>query len=280
MLTRSGTLLFAAISIPALRAGCGGGGGDTATTTDDTGGGGEAAAPAMTVDPAEAATISGMVMFEGTPMAGTPIDMSEEPTCAEKNPNATTQEAVVADGHLANVFVYVKAGLSGEFPASTAMVLLDQNGCQYIPHVVGIQAGQDLTIRNSDGLLHNINTQSTANRSFNISQPRSMESTKSFQTQEIMIPVKCDVHGWMASYIGVVDHPYFAVTSADGTFSIPNLPPGDYTVEAWHEVYGVQTIDVTVGAQGTAEISFTFNESMAGAEVPMGEAIILSHAGH
>lgn len=234
----------------------------------------------MTVDPAEAAMISGMVMFEGTPTAATSIDMSDEPTCAEKYGDAgpMTEQALVTDGHLANVFVYVKSGLSGDFSASASPVVLDQNGCRYVPHVVGIMAGQDLTIRNSDGLLHNINTQSSANRSFNVSQPRSMESTKSFKSQEVMIPVKCDVHGWMQSYIGVVDHPFFAVTGSDGSYSFGDLPPGDYVIEAWHEVYGVQTAQVTVGAQENGEASFTFNEGMAGAEVPLGEPLVLTHA--
>jgi len=281
MLTRSGTLLFTAIAVPALLAGCGGGGGDTAAAGGDAdAGGADAGAAATTAAAAGSSTIAGMVMFEGTPTAATSIDMSDEPTCLEKYGDASpmTEEAVVADGHMANVFVYVKEGLSGEFGASSAPVVLDQNGCRYVPHVIGIMAGADLTIQNSDGLLHNINTQSTANRSFNVSQPRSMESTKSFKAQEIMIPVKCDVHGWMTAYIGVVDHPYFAVTGTDGMYSIPNLPAGDYVMEAWHEVYGVQTMQVTVADQETAEASFTFNEGMAGADVPLGEPLILSHA--
>lgn len=281
MLTRSGTLFFTAIAVPALLAGCGGGGGDTAAADGDApAAGADAGAAAMTVDPAEAATISGMVMFDGTPPAATAIDMSDEPTCAEKYTGAgpMTEQVVVSDGHLANVFVYVKEGLSGDFPAPSAAVTLDQDGCRYKPHVVGIMAGQNMVIRNSDGLLHNINTQSSANRSFNISQPRSMESNRSFRAQEVMIPVKCDVHGWMSSYIGVVDHPYFAVTGADGMYSIPNLPPGDYVIEAWHEVYGTQTMQVTVGAQETGDASFTFSEGTAAADVPLAEPLVLAHA--
>lgn len=281
MLTRSGTLLFTAIAVPALLAGCGGGGGDTAAAGDDApAGGGDADAAAMMVDPAEAATISGMVMFEGTPPAATAIDMADEPTCAEQysGDGPMTEEVVVTDGHLANVFVYVKEGLSGDFPVPSTQVVLDQKGCRYEPHVVGIMAGQDLTIRNSDGLLHNINTESSANRSFNISQPRSMESNRSFRSMEIMIPVKCDVHGWMTSYIGVVDHPYFAVTGTDGRYTIPNLPPGEYVIEAWHEVLGTQTFPVTVGAQETGDASFTFTEGVANADVPLAEPLVLAHA--
>jgi hypothetical protein len=281
MVTRSGSTLVTAIAIAGLLVGCGGGGDDTAAAGGDMGDDEGAAGAAMTtVDPAEAATISGMVMFEGTPPATSPIDMSEEPDCAAKytGKGPMTQEVVVADGHLANVFVYVKEGLDGTFAPPATAVTLDQNGCRYHPHVLGIQTDQDLDIVNSDGLLHNINTQSTANRSFNVSQPRSMETTRSFKSEEVMIPVKCDVHGWMHAYIGVLDHPYYAVTGPDGSFTIANLPPGDYVIEAWHEEYGTQTQQVTVAAQETGQASFTYSDDMAGADVPLGEPLILSHA--
>jgi plastocyanin len=148
---------------------------------------------------------------------------------------------------------------------------MDQDGCEYHPHVLGVQTGQQITFRNSDGLLHNINAQAETNRSFNISQPQSMDAPpRTFAQAEIMIPVRCDVHGWMEAYIGVVDHPYFAVTGDDGSFRLENLPPGDYTIEAWHEEYGTQTAQVTVAAQQTGDVSFTFNDTMTGAFVPLG----------
>jgi hypothetical protein len=255
---------------------CGGGegGGEPAAETAAEA---EPAAPA--VDPATAATINGMVTFEGTPAANAVIDMSEEPACADVYTSAPpmTEEVVTADGGLANVFVYVKEGLDGSFGTPAEPVEIDQQGCRYRPHVVGIQTGQPLLIKNSDPLLHNINTQPTTNRGFNISQPQAnMESTREFSRAEVMIPVKCDVHGWMGAYLGVVDHPYFNVSDSGGSFTLASLPPGTYVVEAWHEVYGTVTQEVTVGAAETAEITFAFNADMAkNAQVPLGEPLVL-----
>jgi hypothetical protein len=251
-----------------------GGGGDEADTggevaTD------EEAGPA--VSPDSAATITGVVNFTGTPPAGEPIDMSEEPACAEQHAEgAMKQTAVVTDGRLANVFVYVKDGLGDRtFPTSQQGVTIDQRGCEYHPHVLAIQTGQDLIIKNSDGILHNINTQPTVNQGFNVSQPVAMETTKTFSSAEVMIPVKCDVHGWMEAFIGVQQHPYMAVSAEDGTFRLENLPPGSYTIEAWHELYGTQTQTVTVGVQETGEVTFDYSSEMAGRPVPMGEPIDL-----
>lgn len=258
-----------------LLTGCGGGdgGGEMAE------GEGTGTPAAAAIDPTTVGTITGRIAFEGTPPAGSPIDMSEEPTCAAKHPDgARTEEVVVGqNGGLQNVFVYIKEGLDGgPYPPAQGSPVLDQDGCVYKPHVIGVRAGQSLTIRNSDGLLHNINAKPTANRTFNVSQPTNMETTRSFQLAEVMIPVACDVHGWMQAYIGVVDHPYFAVSSADGTFRIENVPPGTYTVETWHERYGTQTMQVTVAAQETADMQVTYSEQMAAnAIVPLGAPIDL-----
>ena len=264
-------VLFAALTA------CGGGGGEADTggevATD------EEAGPA--VSPDSAATVTGVVNFTGTPPAGEPIDMSEEPTCAEKHTEpALTESVVTGDGTLANVFVYVKEGLgSRSFPTASDPVEIDQDGCQYHPHVLAIQAGQPLVIKNADGILHNINTQPTVNQGFNVSQPVSMETTKTFSSPEVMIPVKCDVHGWMEAFIGVQSHPYMAVTSTDGTFRLENLPPGTYTIEAWHERYGTQTQTVTVGPQESGEVTFEYSADMAGRPVPMAEPIDLHDHG-
>jgi hypothetical protein len=138
-------------------------------------------------------------------------------------------------------------------------VSLDQQGCRYSPHVFGIQTGQTLEILNSDPTLHNIHAMPANNREFNTGQPiQGMKTEQSFENVEVMVPFKCDVHGWMNAYAGVLDHPYFAVTTADGGFELSNVPPGTYTVEAWHETLGTQTQSVTVDASGTAEVSFTF----------------------
>ncbi|MFQ5679694.1 MAG: carboxypeptidase regulatory-like domain-containing protein [Gemmatimonadota bacterium] len=259
--------------------GCGGGEEGGAAGGGEPEAAAEAAAPI--VDPATAATVRGTVSFEGTPPAAQPIDMAEEPSCVEAyGPEGPrTQEVVVNDGRLANVFVYVKEGLSQEFPAPSEAATLDQVACRYHPHVLGVQVGQPLAILNSDDLLHNINAKPAVNRGFNISQPRAgMESTREFRAPEVMIPVQCDVHGWMQAYVGVLPHPYFAVAGADGTFEIPNLPPGEYVIEAWHETYGTQTQNVSVGASETAEVSFTYSADMArGAVVPLGEPLIVRH---
>jgi hypothetical protein len=243
-----------------LVAGCGGG--ESAGAPGGGGGGGEEIA--SPVDPATAGKITGKVMFEGTAPEAELIDMEAEPTCQELYPDgAFTEKVVVNDnGTLQNVFVYVKEGLGDlKFPVPQEGVVLDQQGCRYRPHVFGVQVEQELIIRNSDGFLHNIHPMPTVNRAFNVGQPVKMDTTKSFSKVEVMIPIECDVHDWMSGYAGVLDHPYFAVTGGDGTFSLPNLPPGTYTLEAWHEEYGTQTMSVTVGEKESATADFTFKGS-------------------
>ena len=168
---------------------------------------------------------------------------------------------VVGDGGtLANVFVYVKSGLEGRsFPVPAEPVVLDQQQCWYVPRVVGVRVGQPLQVLNSDPLLHNVRAAAAVNEPFNQGQPvQGMRFSHTFSTEEVMVPFKCDVHAWMAAWVGVVNHPYFAVTGPSGEFSLPNLPAGTYTVEAWHEAAGTQTASVTVSAQGTATLSMTF----------------------
>ncbi len=258
------------------------GGGDAGDGADE--GGADGAAQDAPVDLSNAGSVTGTVSFTGTAPAPEPIDMSEEPECAEKHDGTPAKRSVVVGdgGGLANVFVYVKEGLpAGEWPTPSEAVTLDQDGCEYQPHVLGVQAGQNIEIMNSDGLLHNINTTPSANRGFNISQPTTMTSTRTFAQPEVMIPVRCDVHGWMEAYIGVTEHPYFAVSGDDGTFSIDRLPPGQYVLEAWHEVYGAQTANVTVEANTPASVTFTFDGSTAGMPVPLGAPIVVHHGdGH
>ena len=253
--------------------GCGGG--------DGGGGGGDAGTGMATESPVDAATagnIAGSVVFEGDAPSMDDIDMSSEATCAAKHSSTPmVQEVVVNDnGTLANVFVYVKEGLESlQFP-TPGPVLLDQDGCTYLPHILGVMVGQDITIRNSDGLLHNINASPDINRGFNSSQPVNMETTRSFGAAEVMVPLRCDVHGWMNAYVGVLDHPYHSVSNSNGAFSLSTLPPGDYVIEAWHERYGTQTQNVTVTTGETAEVTFTFSPSMArNALVPLDAPIDL-----
>ncbi len=218
-----------------------------------------ASAPAPSVDMANAGTIAGTALYDGED-TDTVIKMDADPTCAAANSGDVYTETVVAEGgKLANVFVYVKNAPAGG-KASTEPVVLTQKGCTYHPHVFGLQTGQEFTVRNSDSSLHNIHATPSVNEQFNQSQPfEGMEMTKSFSKAEVMVPFKCDVHSWMSAYVGVVDHPYFAVTGADGSFSIDGIPPGTYTVEAWHEKFGTRTSEVTVEPNGAAGVIFDFN---------------------
>jgi plastocyanin len=236
--------------------GCGGGGGEAQP-------GAEQAAPAaFPVDTTTAATITGTVAFTGSRPAPQRIDMSEEPTCAQKHPDGAFVEAVLVNdnGTLRNVFVYVKEGVPADltFPVPSEPVEINQDGCIYQPRVFGIQVGQNLNIRNSDGLLHNIKAVPTTNRPFNISQPTNMVTSRTFAAAEVPVPLECNVHSWMNAFVGVLPHPYFATTGADGGFSIRRLPPGTYTIEAWHERLGTMTQQVTVGANESKAVTFTF----------------------
>jgi plastocyanin len=222
---------------------------------------GPAAEPAPVVnpvDPATAGSITGTIAFEGTPPPARPISMASDPNCGA---GGTTETVVVGSaGGLKNVFVYVKDGLGGlKFPVPSTPVVLDQQGCRYVPHVLGIQAGQPLEVLNSDATLHNVHAVPKTNREFNTGQPiKGMRHTHTFSTVEVMVPFKCDVHNWMSAYVGVLDHPFYAVTGDDGSFQLKGLPPGTYTVEAWHETLGTQTQTVTIGPQETSTLAFTF----------------------
>ena len=229
-------------------------------------GGGEKPAPAPAapvtnpVDPATAGAVAGKVTFMGTPPPSETISMSSDPRCV--NAGAKTETVLVSgDGSLQNVFVYVKDGLGSlKFPVPTTPLVLDQKGCQYRPHVFGVQAGQPIEILNSDATLHNIHAWPQANQEFNMGQAlQGMKDTHTFTTQEIMVPFRCDVHRWMNSFVGVVAHPFFAVTGADGAFSLKGLPPGTYTIEAWHEKFGTKTASVTIGAKESKDVAFTFS---------------------
>ena len=204
--------------------------------------------------------VSGTVKFTGTPPANPKIDMSEEAACAG---SSTTDPVVsVANGNLANVLVYVKSGLAAGAAAAapTAPVVLDQQGCLYHPRTLAVMVKQPLEIRNSDAVLHNIKAVPKKNRGFNVSQPtKGMKTTRTFTAAEMGIPLQCSVHGWMHANLAVLDHPYFAVTGADGSFAISGLPAGTYVVEAWHEKLGAQTMNVTVPATGSASANFTFS---------------------
>lgn len=227
-----------------------GGGGDTET----------AKAPAPAAAPAAGSgSVTGVVNYtNGDP--DTDIKMNADPVCSGLHTTPVQTETIVGDeGKLGNVFVYVKEGLSGSYPAPAESAVLNQEGCTYKPHVSGVMTGQKLVIKNSDDTLHNVHALPQKNAEFNQGQPfKGMVLEKKFTTPEVMVKFKCDVHPWMGAYMGVLDHPFFAVTKADGSFEIKGLPAGDYVLEAWHETLGTQTQSVSIAADSSAGVAFEF----------------------
>lgn len=214
------------------------------------------------VDPATAGSVHGVIRFAGVPPRPQAIDMSEDPACVEAHHTKAFDESIVVSrtGKLANVFLYIKSGLEGKhFAVPQTAVTIDQRGCWFRPRVLGIQVGQTLHVVNSDPVTHNIHPLAQINREWNHSQgPGDPPLTRRFIKPEVMIPVKCNIHSWMHAYVGVVDNPYFAVSSEDGSFEIRNLPPGTYVLEAWQEKLGTQDQTITVQPSGQAVADYTF----------------------
>jgi plastocyanin len=222
------------------------------------------AAPAAP-DPSTVATVTGKVVIDGpVPTASIRIDGDPKCVALAGDSRRPAEYLVTGEGNtLQNVFVYVKEGLPGRlYPVPAAPVVLDQQQCRYVPRVLGVQVGQQLTIRNSDPLLHNVRAEGAVNEPFDVGTPiQGLEVKRTFATREVMVPVKCNVHGWMNAYIGVLEHPFFAVSDQTGRFSIAQLPPGTYTLEAWHERLGTQTQQITVTAKQTVDLVFTYKAS-------------------
>ena len=222
-----------------------------------------AAAPAAAIDEANAATVTGKVVFSGEKPALRTIDMSANPACARAHTSPQkSEEAIVNDnGTLRNTFIWIKSGLPDrQWPTPTTPVTIDQQGCMYKPHVLAVMTNQPIEIRNDDPTNHNIHPLPKINQEWNESQPpKGDPKTKSFPREECSPPiaVKCNVHPWMRAYIAVVSHPFYAVTGEDGTFTIKGLPPGTYTLEAWHEKYGTKDQQITVGAKESKTADFT-----------------------
>jgi plastocyanin len=212
---------------------------------------------------ASAGNLTGTVKYAGKVPTLKPIEMTADPACAKKHAKPAPSEALVLGpgNTMGNVMVAVKSGLpSKAWPAPSGAVTMDQQGCRYIPHVLGLRVGQQLKILNSDGLLHNVHALPKVNKQFNMAMPANRkEALTTFSKAEGMFNVKCDVHPWMNAYVGVFSHPFFAVTKPDGTFAIAGLPAGTYEIEAWHEKLGSRTGKVTVGADGSGKLDFTFS---------------------
>ena len=206
-------------------------------------------------------SISGAIAFNAAAPTPKKVQMDSDPVCARTGKDAIAEDIVVSDGKLANVFVYVKSGLpKNSFAASNDEVTLDQIGCRYVPHVVGLRTNQTLKVLNSDATAHNVHPVPQKNREWNESQyPGSPPLMKKFPLEDVAIPVKCNQHSWMKAWVAVVKHPFFGVSAADGTFSIKGLPAGQYEVEAWHEKLGSKTLQVTVSEKGEARADFSFD---------------------
>lgn len=257
------------MSLLILASACGGKKTEDASA-DNSGGATDTAAGTKYASTGNEGTVTGKIALKGTPPEPKKIDTSADAVCTQKNPDARSEEVVSKDGNLAYVFVYLKDGTvdGGKkiteytFDTPADKVVLDQNGCHYKPHVVGLQTNQKLSVTNSDPTQHNIHPSPKNNPQWNQSQgPGAAPIEKSFAKSEILIPVKCDQHPWMKAWIGVVRHPYFAVSKEDGTFEIKNVPPGKYTLVAWHEKFGEQTQEITVGNKASVPLNFSFDSA-------------------
>ena len=210
---------------------------------------------------ASGATVSGVVKFQGAALPPTKVQMVGDPNCTKGRTSPAYNEEVVTDssGDLANVVVYVSDGLGDRtFDPPTQPAVLEQKGCLYEPHVVAMRAGQTLRVTNADSTTHNIHPTPANNREWNKSQAPGMSIEETFARQEVSVPVKCNVHPWMKSYVAVLKNPYFAVSGKNGSFEIKDLPPGTYTLQAWHEKFGTRTQQITVGANETKKLEFDF----------------------
>ena len=221
------------------------------------------------IDQSTVGEVTGKVSFEGTKPKPHRIMMDQDPVCVQKHsgPAFAEDDEVNSNGTLPNVFVYVKSGAEKYvFAPPSDPVTLDQDGCMYKPHVLGVMVGQQFKVVSSDATTHNIHPMPKDNREWNESQPPGAAPIeKTFARSEVMIPVKCNQHPWMRAYVGVVSNPFYAVTGSDGTFTIKGLPPGDYTIEAWSAVGGGagQTVDqkVTIAPKESKKVDFTFKAS-------------------
>jgi plastocyanin len=225
-------------------------------------------APTSPVDITNAGSISGIVTLVGAPPKPRLIYMMAEPMCERQHTGPVVSPEVVVgdDGALANVVVYIKSGLGNYFftYAMPSKVRLSQKGCMYDPHVLAMMVGQTLEVTNDDQTLHNVHAMPKINASWNKGQAGGQQPIEeTFSHEELGIPIQCNIHPWMRSYVSVFNNPYFEVTPKSGKFELKNLPPGTYTIEAWQEKFGTVDQTVTLGPKESKSISFTFNAANA-----------------
>jgi hypothetical protein len=256
--------LLGIVALATVWVGCGG----------KSGASGEPAAPPLTtinpggkpVDAATAGSIGGMIMLDGAPPAPKTLLMAAAPPCAKQHTDvkATTEDVVPGDGGtLQNVVVYLKGDFGAySFDVPQTPAVLDQGGCQFHPHVVALMTNQPLQVISSDPTGHNVNVMAKINAAWNHTQaPRSQPYLQSFAHSEVAMPVKCNIHPWMKAYIAVLDTPYFAVTGKDGTFSLSNVPPGTYTLTAWHETFGSTQQSITIAPHENKTVMLSFKSA-------------------
>jgi len=272
--------LLAAVSLLSLASSCGGPKTEDNTNTGGTSGKAYAAK-------GDEGTVTGKVSYTGAAPEAKKIDTSADSACTSKNPNLTDENWAVKDGKLANTYVYIKDGTLADgskigdwtFETPAAAATIDQDGCHYKPHVLGVMVNQAITIKNSDPTTHNVHFTPKSNPDWNQSQPNGAGPlTHKLARAEVMVPVKCNQHPWMKSYVAVTKHPYFAVTGEDGSYTLKGVPPGKYTVVAWHEggPNGTEkTMEITVPAKGAATADFSFGATALGqpSSLPMLPAI-------
>jgi hypothetical protein len=261
--------LVVVLGLMSFASSCGG----TKTTDENTGDNG--AAGKKFAPKGDEGTVTGSIAYTGTAPEAKKIDTSADAACSSKSPNLVAEDWAVKDGKVANTFVYIKEGTLADgskvgdwaFDTPTTPVVLDQDGCHYRPHVMGVMVKQDISIKNSDPTVHNIHFTPKNNPDWNQSQPNgAAPMTHKLNSAEVLVPVKCNQHPWMKAYVGVLKHPFFAVSAENGTFTIKGVPPGKYTVVAWHEGPGngtEKTLEVTVPAKGSATADFTFGSAAA-----------------
>lgn len=260
MLKKSGliflVLLFASFMVISCK--------DRRSKTDD--GGDETPKKAKYVSKSDEGTISGVIKFDGTAPERKKIDMSQDTACASAPGDKLADDTVIDAGKLENVFVYVTGGPADKFDFGipTEAAVLDQQGCRYMPRVLGLQAGQVLRVINSDKTTHNVHPSPKKNTEWNQVQTQNgAPIEKKFSKAEALIPIKCNQHPWMLAHVGVLDHPFYAVSGKDGSFTIKNLPPGEYTLVAYHETLGEKKQKLTVGAKEAKVQDFTFSPKAA-----------------